>query len=64
MNRSVREGKSVKSSERSNGLDIALYKSYINLLFTFAEIEMTEGLSVSPRRLQELRDAKPSNCVL
>ena len=31
---------------------------------TFAEIDMTEGLSVSPRRLQELRDATASDCVL
>ena len=30
----------------------------------FAEIDMTEGLSVSPRRLQELRDATASDCVL
>ena len=29
---------------------------------TFAEIDMTEGLSVSPRRLQELRDATTSDC--
>ena len=32
MNRSAREGKSVKRFERSNGPDIALYKNY---LFTF-----------------------------
>ena len=31
---------------------------------TFAEIDMTEGLSVSPRRLQELRDDTASDCVL
>ena len=31
---------------------------------TFAEIYMTEGLSVSARRLQELRDASVSDCVL
>ena len=31
---------------------------------TFADIDMTEGLSVSPRRLQELRDATASDCVL
>ena len=31
---------------------------------TFAEIDMTEGLSVSPRRLQEPRDATASDCVL
>ena len=31
---------------------------------TFAEIDMTEGLSVSPRRLQELRHATASDCVL
>ena len=31
---------------------------------TFADIDMTEGLSMSPRRLQELRDATASDCVL
>ena len=31
---------------------------------TFENIDMTEGLSVSPRRLQELRDATASDCVL
>ena len=31
---------------------------------TFADIDMTEGLSVSTRRLQELRDATASDCVL
>ena len=31
---------------------------------TFADIDMTEGMSVSPRRLQELRDATASDCVL
>ena len=31
---------------------------------SFADIDMTEGLSVSPRRLQELRDATVSDCVL
>ena len=31
---------------------------------TFAEIDMTEGLSVSPRRLQELRDATANDSVL
>ena len=31
---------------------------------TFADIDMTEGLSVSLRRLQELRDATASDCVL
>ena len=32
---------------------------------TFAEeIDMTEELSVSPRRLQELRDATASDCAL
>ena len=30
--------------------------------FTFAEIDMTEGLPVSPRRLQEQRDATASEC--
>ena len=29
MNRSAREGKSVKRFERSNGPDIALYKNYL-----------------------------------
>ena len=32
MNRSAREGKSVKRFERSNGPDIALYKNYLYLL--------------------------------
>ena len=32
MNRSVREGKSVKRFERSNGLDTALYKNYLYLI--------------------------------
>ena len=31
---------------------------------TFENIDMTEGLSVSPSRLQELRDATASDCVL
>ena len=31
MNRSAREGKSVKRFERSNGPDIALYKNYLYL---------------------------------
>ena len=31
---------------------------------TFAEIDVTERLSVSPRRLQELRDATAGDCVL
>ena len=31
MNRSVREGTSVKRFERSNGLDNALYKNYLYL---------------------------------
>ena len=31
MNRSAREGKSVKTFERSNGPDIALYKNYLFL---------------------------------
>ena len=31
---------------------------------TFAEIDMTEEVSVSPRRLQELRDSTTSDCVL
>ena len=31
---------------------------------TFQNIDMTEGLSVSPSRLQELRDATASDCVL
>ena len=36
MNRSVREGKkSVKRFERSNGLDTALYKNYLYLLFFY-----------------------------
>ena len=33
MNRSAREGKSVKRFERSNGPDIALYKNYIIFFF-------------------------------
>ena len=33
MNRSAREGKSVKRFERSNGPDIALYKNYLYLFF-------------------------------
>ena len=33
MNRSVREGKSGKRFERSNGLDTALYKNYLYLFF-------------------------------
>ena len=32
MNRSVREGKSVKRFERSNGLDTALFKNYLFFL--------------------------------
>ena len=31
---------------------------------TFENIDMTEGLSVSPSRLQELRDATAGDCVL
>ena len=31
---------------------------------TFAEIDMTAGLSVAPKRPQELRDATASDCVL
>ena len=31
MNRSIREGKSVKRVERSNGLDTALYTNYLYL---------------------------------
>ena len=33
MNRSAREGKSVKRFERSSGPDIALYKNYLYLFF-------------------------------
>ena len=32
MNRSVRDGKSVKRFERSNGLDTALYKNYLFIM--------------------------------
>ena len=32
MNRSAREGKSVKRFERSSGPDIALYKNYLFLI--------------------------------
>ena len=33
MNRSAREGKSVKRFERSSGPDIALYKNYLYYLY-------------------------------
>ena len=35
MNRSAREGKSVKRFERSSGTDIALYKNYLLYKATF-----------------------------
>ena len=34
MNRSAREGKSVKRFERSDGLDTVLYKNYLYPFFT------------------------------
>ena len=37
MNRSAREGKSVKRFERSSGPDIALYKNYITLHYNTGE---------------------------
>ena len=37
MNRSARGAKSVKCFERSKGLDIALYKNYLYLLFYVLE---------------------------
>ena len=35
MNRSAREGESVKRFERSNGPDIALYKNYLYLFYLY-----------------------------
>ena len=51
MNRSVREGKSVKPFERSNGLDTALYKNYLYLyltvLYSAFVIHATETIAYS-----------------
>ena len=50
MNRSVREGKSVKRFERSNGPDIALYKNYIfydSSLYLFVLVLFLEAVVLS-----------------
>ena len=41
MNRSARKAKSVKSFERSNGLDTALYKNYLYIFFTSSRPQVT-----------------------
>ena len=49
MNRSAREGKSVKRFERSNGPDIALYKNYLYLFYLFHGIHQMIYLFVTEK---------------
>ena len=53
MIRSVREGKSVKRFERSNGADIALYKNYPYLLNNMKHIKSQGVDGIAPKILKE-----------